>query len=80
MGGWSTPRPSRFTSGKTRYPLYRRLAAFQGRSGQVRKISTPLGFDPPDRGARSESLYRLHCPGTPSVLQLAHNKVKHTQL
>jgi len=33
--------------GKTRYPLYRRLGEPQGRSGQVRKISPPPGFDPP---------------------------------
>jgi hypothetical protein len=32
--------------GKTRYPLYRRLGGRQGRSGRVRKISPPLGFDP----------------------------------
>ena len=32
--------------GKNRYPLYRRLGGPQGRSGQVRKISPPLGFDP----------------------------------
>ena len=32
--------------GKTRYPLYRRLGGPQGRSGQVRKISPPVGFDP----------------------------------
>jgi hypothetical protein len=31
---------------KTRYPLYRRLGGPQGRSGQVRKISSPPGFDP----------------------------------
>ena len=31
---------------KTRYPLYRRLGGPQGRSGQVRKISLPPGFDP----------------------------------
>ena len=31
---------------KTRYPLYRRLSGPQGRSGQVRKISPPPGFDP----------------------------------
>ena len=45
-GGWSTPRPGRFTLGKTRYPLYRRLGGPQGRSRQVRKISPPPGFDP----------------------------------
>jgi len=29
---------------KTRYPLYRRLGGPQGRSGRVRKISSPPGF------------------------------------
>jgi hypothetical protein len=33
-------------SGKTRYPLYRRLGGPQSRSGQVRKILPPPGFDP----------------------------------
>ena len=32
--------------GKTWYPLYRRLVGPQGRSGWVRKISPPPGFDP----------------------------------
>ena len=45
-GGWSTPRPSRFTLGKgTQYPLCRRLGGPQGWSGQVHKISLRLGFD-----------------------------------
>jgi hypothetical protein len=36
VGGWSTPRPGRFTLGKeTRYPLYRRLSGPQSRSGRV---------------------------------------------
>ena len=39
-------RPGRsLPPGKTRYPLYRRLVGPQGRSGQVRKISPPPGFD-----------------------------------
>ena len=45
--GWEvsvTPRPL-FTPGKTTYSLYRRLGGPQGRSGQVRKISLPPGFD-----------------------------------
>ena len=45
--GWSTPRPGRCTPGKTRYPLYGRLGGPQDRSGRVRKISPPPGFDPP---------------------------------
>ena len=32
--------------GKTRYPLYRRLGGPHGQSGQVRKISSPPGFNP----------------------------------
>jgi hypothetical protein len=31
---------------ETRYTLYRRLGGPQGRSGQVRKILPPPGFDP----------------------------------
>ena len=41
----TTPRPV-YHRGKTRYPLYRRLGRPQGRSGMVRKISPPPGFDP----------------------------------
>ena len=37
--------PAALTPGKTRYPLYRRLGGPQGRSGRVRKISPPPGFD-----------------------------------
>jgi hypothetical protein len=46
--GWgSGSRPGRsLPPGKTRYPLYRRLGGPHGRSGQVRKISPPPGFDP----------------------------------
>ena len=32
--------------GKTQSPLYRRLGGPQGWSGQVRKISPPVGFNP----------------------------------
>jgi hypothetical protein len=46
-GEWSAARPDRtLPPGKARYPLYRRLGGPQGRSGQVRKISPPPGFDP----------------------------------
>jgi len=47
------------TPGKTRYPLYRRLGAPQGRSGQVRKISPSPGFDPRTVQPVAQSLYRL---------------------
>jgi hypothetical protein len=38
--------PAALPPGKTGYPLYRWLGALQGRSGRVRKISSPPGFDP----------------------------------
>jgi len=46
--GWGisvTPKPL-FAPGKDPVPVYRRLGGPQGRSGQVRKISSPSGFDP----------------------------------
>jgi hypothetical protein len=46
VGRWSTPRPGRITPGKTQYPMHRRLAGPKGQSGRVRKISSPLRFDP----------------------------------
>ena len=57
--GWGvsvTPRPL-FTPGKDRYPLYRKLVGPQGRYGQVRKISPPLGFQD-----RSEQVRKLSPP------------------
>jgi hypothetical protein len=44
-GGWSAPRPGRFIVGKYPVPIYRRLGEPQDRSGRVRKISLPPGFD-----------------------------------
>jgi hypothetical protein len=42
-----TKRSCQFTPRKdTRYPFYWKLGGPQGRSGQVRKITPPLGFDP----------------------------------
>ena len=38
--------PAALPSGKTPYPLYRRLGGTQGRYGMVWKISPPPGFDP----------------------------------
>ena len=73
-GGWSTPRPGRFTPIKTRYPLYRRLGGPQGRSGRVRKISPPTGIRSPDGPARSESLYRLSCRGPYSSCDESYKK------
>jgi hypothetical protein len=38
--------PAALPPAMPRYPLCRRLCGPQGRSGRVRKISPPLGFDP----------------------------------
>jgi hypothetical protein len=38
--------PADLPLGKTRYPLCWRLGGPQGRSGRVRKISSPPEFDP----------------------------------
>jgi len=46
-GGWTTPRPSRFTSDKeNRYSLRKRLGGPRGRSGESWNIWTPSGFEP----------------------------------
>ena len=45
MGG-QHHAPAALPPGKTRYPLYSWLGRPQGRSGRVRKISSPPGFDP----------------------------------
>ena len=44
--GSASRRGRSLPPGKTRYPLYRRLGGLPGWSGQVRKISSPPGFDP----------------------------------
>ena len=62
-GGWSSSSSCRFTYEKeTRYAFYRRLGGFQGRSGRVRRISSPTGIRSPDRLASGASLHRLHYP------------------
>ena len=45
-GGWSTPRPGRFTPRKDPVPTVQEAGWVPGRSGEVRKISPPPGFDP----------------------------------
>jgi len=43
--GYQRHAPAALPPGKTLYPLYRRLGGPLGRSGRVRKISLPTGFD-----------------------------------
>ena len=44
--GGERQAPVALFPGMLRYPLYRRLRGPHGRSGRVRNISPPLGFDP----------------------------------
>ena len=61
--GSASRRGHSLSPGNTRYTLYRRLGGFQGRSGQVRKISPPLGFNPCIAQPVASRLYRLIYPG-----------------
>jgi len=45
-GGGQSHGPAALPPGKTRYLSYRWLGGFHERSGRVRKISPPPGFDP----------------------------------
>ena len=57
---WLTTRPGRFTPVReTLYPFYGRLGGLKGRSGRVREISPPLGFDSRTVQPLSEPLYRM---------------------
>jgi len=49
--------PAALPPAMTRYPFYRKLGSPQGRYGQVRTISSPIGIRSPDRPARNESLH-----------------------
>jgi len=62
MVGGQRHAPAALPPEKTRYPTYRRLGGPRGRSGRVRKISSPTGIRSPDRPARIKSLYRLSYP------------------
>ena len=44
--GCQRQAPAALPSEMNRYQSYKRLGGPQGRSGWVRKISPPLGFDP----------------------------------
>jgi hypothetical protein len=64
MGELSTPRPGCFTHGK--YPVPNVQEAGWA-LGPILKMSPPTGIKSPDRPARSESLYRIRCPGIYTV-------------
>ena len=72
MGG-QLHAPTALSSGKIRYPLYRRLCGLQSRSGRVRKISPPPGFD--HRTAQAVATRYTDCaiPPPPSYFLLFLN-------
>ena len=55
--------PAAYTPGKNPVRIVQEAGWAQGPPGRVQKISSPQGFDPPDRPARNKSLYRLRYPG-----------------
>jgi len=62
-GGWSTPRPGRFTTGKDLVPIVYEAGWAPWPVWTAAENLAPTGIRSPDRPARSESLYRLSYPG-----------------
>ena len=62
-GGWSTPRPGRFTPGKVPVPIVQESGLSPGPLWTGAENLALTGIRSPNRPARSESLYRLSYPG-----------------
>jgi hypothetical protein len=62
-GGWSAPRPGRFSPGKDPVPIVQEAGWAPGPVWTCAKNLTRTGNRSPDRPARSQSLYRLSYPG-----------------
>ena len=58
-GGWSTPRPGRFTLGKDPVPIVQETGWAPGPVWMGVEYLTHTGIRSPDRAARSESLNLL---------------------
>jgi hypothetical protein len=58
-GGWSTPGPGRFTSGKEPVPIVQETGWVPGPVWTGVKYLAHTGIRAPDRADRSELLYRL---------------------
>ena len=61
-GGWSTPRPGRFTARKDPVPIVQEAGWDPGPGWTGAENLTPIGIRSPDRPARRQSLYRLSYP------------------
>ena len=62
-GGWSTPRPGRFTARKDTVPIVQEAGWAPGPIWTGAENLAPTGIRSPNFPARSESLYRLSYPG-----------------
>ena len=62
-GGWSTPRPGRFTPGKDPVPIVEEAGRAPGPVWTGAENLAFTGIRSPDRPARSESLCRLSYRG-----------------
>ena len=71
-GGWSAPRPGRFTSGKDPVPIVQEAWWAPGPIWTGAENFAPTGIRSPDRLARSESLYRLSYRGPLLKLRLTN--------
>jgi hypothetical protein len=67
-GRWSTPRPCRFTPGKVSVPIVLEAGWAPGPVWTGAENLSPTGIRSPDLPARSESLYRLHQPGSMFII------------
>ena len=63
-GGWSTPRPGRFTPWKDPVPTVQEDGWASEPVWTVAENLAPTGIRSPDRPALSESLYRPSYPGS----------------
>jgi hypothetical protein len=62
-GGWSAPRPGRFTPGKDPVPIVQEVGWALGPVWTCAKNLAPTGIRSPDRPARSQSLQPTELPG-----------------
>jgi hypothetical protein len=62
-GGWSAPRPGRFTPGKDPVSIVQNVGWAPGPVWTCAKSLAPTGIQSPNCPARSQSLYRLSYPG-----------------
>jgi hypothetical protein len=68
-GGWSAPRPCRFTPGKDLVSIVQEAGWAPGPVWKCAKKLAPTGIRFPDRSACSQSLYRLSYPDTNKTIK-----------